>query len=316
MRAQRLIAFVAALLLVILTACSSDNKKASSGGGSSTTSTTSGSLSSQELQVIIDRLKAVKQIPRAPEAPTGVNGLANAPTDPTSGDQAEHDFDVFIFDEVVTFWKANENQPVADNLTFQTVDASNNPVPCLSSDKQSGPQNVQADKIGPFYCQDDGTGKPVIYWPLASIFTLPNGTIPSYGAFAEADAIAHEFGHYMQDLGGYLEASHQAAANAIQQGDIRTAAVWSQDIELQADCLAGVWVRNQWDASLLTQDDLNQAGTLTSAVGDDAIDPLRILFPKAGAHGDSEQRVRWLNVGIGSGLPGDCYTWNEPLYGG
>jgi predicted metalloprotease len=252
----------------------------------------------------------------ASAAPAGTNGLANAPVDPSSSDAAEAEFVRYVFHEVADFWQNTEGTKLDPGVTLQPVDATNNPVPCV--DPASGQvENEDVSQVGPFYCDDDGQGNRVIYWPLQSVFTLPDGSsIPSFGAFAEADAVAHEFGHYIQDLNGILGPVHDKEIAAIEQGDDRTAAEWSQGTELQADCLAGDWVRSQWDQGTLTQDDLTAAANLTNAVGDDALDPTSQYSPPANAHGTSALRLKWLNVGITDGVPADCNTWSEPLEGG
>ena len=290
-----------------LTACPGPNPKPIPPIPSVPTVSTVPPLSQTQLQSIIDKLQSENQIPTAPSAPQGADGLANAPSNPQSSDQAEATFDRFIFGELVTFWTQTEHQPVGQ-LTLQPVDSTNNPVSC-------GGDTVQVDQGGPFYCPDDGQGVPTIYWPLQSLFSLPSGqSLTSFGPFAEAAGIAHEFGHHMQDVAGFLQSYKQNESNDANNGDNTDAALWSQDIELQADCLAGVWMRSQWDANVVTQADLNSAADLFNSLGDDSLNPLSVTNPQAGAHGDSAQRVHWLNVGLQTGSPGQCYTWNEPLY--
>lgn len=245
---------------------------------------------------------------QSPAAYGGVNGLANAPADPATGDLAESQFTEYVFHQVADFWQTTEGVKLDPGVTFQPVDASNNPVSCEGA-------SLDVSTKGPFYCPDNGQGQKVIYWPLQSIFTLPNGTIPSYGEFAEADAVAHEFGHYIQDLNNILTPVDQDIDSAEQSGNTMVAAAWSQGLELQADCLAGNWIRSEWDQNLITQDDLTQAANLTSAVGDDALNPDSVVTPPEYAHGTSELRLKWLNVGITDGLPADCNTWSEPVEG-
>jgi len=151
----------------------------------------------------------VDKIPLPPPAEAGFNGLLSAPTDPSTNDASEATFDRWAFHQVADFWTPLMTQVglqtgTSTEVTFQPVDATNNPVPCASSDKQNEPGMLNVTKIGPFYCRFNGAGKRVIYWPLQSIFTLNGRTIPSYGAFAEAEVIAHEFVHYMQDIANIL----------------------------------------------------------------------------------------------------------------
>jgi uncharacterized protein len=258
---------------------------------------------------------ALDQYNSAPLAGSGANGLANAPTDPQQGVDAEAQFTTFIFQEVVDFWQNTEGVSLDPTVTFQPVTSDSPIVSCVSSDKQTVGTGDIAE-IGPFYCQDDGNGNKVIYWPLGDAFTgLRGGTLANYGAFAEADAIAHEFGHYIQDLNGIIDVEQQNADAAQNAGDGILAAAWTQGVELQADCLAGDWVRTQWDANLLNDEDLTQAANLTYDVGDDIVNPGSEFFPEEGAHGTSDLRLKWLNFGISDGVPADCNTWNEPVEG-
>jgi predicted metalloprotease len=269
----------------------------------------SGSPVSTAVQHQLARYVAVRA------ASAGANGLADAPADPNSSDQAEAEFVRYVFAELVDFWHNTEGTSLDPPVILQPVDATNNPVPCVEPGTQTV-QDEDVSQVGPFYCEDDGQGNKVIYWPLQSVFQLPDGSsLPSFGAFAEAEAVAHEFGHYIQDIDGILGPVHARALAAISEGDTRSAAEWSQGTELQADCLAGDWVRSQWDQGALDQGDLTAAADLTSAVGDDALDPGSQVSPSANAHGTSALRLKWLNVGITDGMPAHCDAWSEPLEG-
>jgi predicted metalloprotease len=103
--------------------------------------------------------------------------------------------------------------------------------------------------------------------------------------------------------------------SAQDSGDSLTAAAYGQGLELQADCLAGDWIRSEWDANEITQDDLDAAGNAAVAVGDDTIGNGEEFFPDAQAHGLSQDRLKWLNFGMSDGVPADCNTWSEPVEG-
>jgi len=300
---------------LILAACGGSSITPSPSTGDVTPSTQANRAPSR-----IQGQNDIDKIPLPPPAAAGFNGLLSAPTDPSTNDVSEATFDRWAFHQVADFWTPLMTQVglqtgTSTEVTFHPVDAANNPVPCATSDKQNEPGMLNVTKIGPFYCRFNGAGKRVIYWPLQSIFTLNGRTIPSYGAFAEAEVIAHEFGHYIQDITNILGPVTGYVLTYKQAGDNRDAAWWNQELELQADCLAGAWARHEWDAHLLSQTDLDQAATITDAVGDDAINPLVLLAPTSKAHGTSAQRVRWLNVGLQSGST-KCDTWSEPLYAG
>jgi uncharacterized protein len=163
--------------------------------------------------------------------------------------------------------------------------------------------------MGPFYCPLDKR----IYLDTAFFSDLQNkfGGCTSSTAcqFSEAYVIAHEVGHHVQDELGTLgkatsaqrAASSQAQANAIQ---VR--------IELQADCLAGVWAnRAQKKHNFLDPGDVDEALQTASAIGDDRLqkESQGYAVPDSFTHGTSEQRKRWFMNGFKSGDVSACNTF-------
>jgi predicted metalloprotease len=160
--------------------------------------------------------------------------------------------------------------------------------------------------MGPFYCPRDQR----VY--LDTSFDLQHkfGGCANSNAckFSEAYVIAHEVGHHVQDELGILPrvtqaqqaASSQAEANALQ---VR--------VELQADCLAGVWAHHaQQKHNFLDQGDVDQALQTASAIGDDRLqrETQGYVVPDAFTHGTSAQRKRWFMNGFNSGNISDCNT--------
>lgn len=163
--------------------------------------------------------------------------------------------------------------------------------------------------MGPFYCPLDKR----IYLDTAFFSDLQNrfGGCTSSKAcqFSEAYVIAHEVGHHVQDELGTLgratsaqkTASSQAQANGIQ---VR--------IELQADCLAGVWAnRAQKKHNFLDPGDVDEALQTASAIGDDRLqkETQGYAVPDSFTHGSSEQRKRWFSNGFNSGDLSACNTF-------
>lgn len=157
--------------------------------------------------------------------------------------------------------------------------------------------------MGPFYCPADQ--KVYIdlgfYQELKSRFNAP-------GDFAQAYVIAHEVGHHVQNLLGISE-KVQAAR---QRAGERQANELSVRLELQADCLAGVWAKNA-DAArgILEAGDVEEALRAASAIGDDALQKQAqgYVVPDSFTHGSSEQRVRWFKRGMESGQLAACNTF-------
>jgi len=157
---------------------------------------------------------------------------------------------------------------------------------------------------GPFYCPPDQT----VYIDL-SFFRLMEQRFKVAGEFAQAYVIAHEVGHHVQNLLGVSDQVHNAQQNASEkQGN-----ALSVKLELQADCLAGVWAfhTNQKKA-ILEKGDVETALAAATAIGDDALQRQSrgTVVPDSFTHGSSEQRVRWFSRGIDSGDVQQCNTFD------
>jgi uncharacterized protein len=157
--------------------------------------------------------------------------------------------------------------------------------------------------VGPFYCPGDRK----LYIDL-SFYRDLRDKLGAPGDFAQAYVIAHEVGHHVQNLLGIAERVQAAQgkrgrteANALQ---VR--------MELQADCLAGVWANNAQRArNLLESGDIEEGLNAASAIGDDRLQRQTQgrVVPESFTHGSSAQRVRWFKRGIDSGDLGQCDTF-------
>jgi predicted metalloprotease len=127
--------------------------------------------------------------------------------------------------------------------------------------------------------------------------------------FSQAYVIAHEIGHHVQNQLGILprvqhmqQSMGRADANHLQ---VR--------VELQADCLAGVWAHHsQKDWALLEPGDVEAAMQTASAIGDDRLQRQTqgYVVPDAFTHGSSQQRTRWFMTGLKSGTIESCDTYS------
>jgi predicted metalloprotease len=126
--------------------------------------------------------------------------------------------------------------------------------------------------------------------------------------FSQAYVIAHEIGHHVQNLLGILSKVQQAK-EGIEKADANALQV---RVELQADCLAGVWAnRAQAKWQFIEPGDVEAALQTASAIGDDRLQRQSqgYVVPDAFTHGTSEQRARWFTTGLKSGQVASCDTF-------
>lgn len=156
---------------------------------------------------------------------------------------------------------------------------------------------------GPFYCPEDQK----VYIDL-SFYRLMQQQFRVSGEFAQAYVIAHEVGHHVQNLLGISDKVDSARRSLpVAQGN-----ALSVRLELQADCLAGVWAYHADQArNILEQGDIETALNAASAIGDDALQHQTRgeIVPDSFTHGTSAQRVRWFKRGIESGRVSACNTF-------
>jgi hypothetical protein len=163
--------------------------------------------------------------------------------------------------------------------------------------------------MGPFYCPNDRR----IYLDTSFFRDMQvrfRGCSGRACEFAEAYVIAHEVGHHVQNLLGILpkvqmaqrEVGNRAEANRMQ---VR--------VELQADCLAGVWAHHsnqRWKS--IEPGDVEAALQTAAAIGDDRLQQQSrgYVVPDAFTHGSSAQRQRWFTTGLKDGKVSSCNTFS------
>lgn len=156
---------------------------------------------------------------------------------------------------------------------------------------------------GPFYCPGDGK----VYLDTAFFDTLSR-ELGARGDFAAAYVVAHEVAHHVQDELGILGRANDARARATPAA----ANAISVRIELQADCLSGVWARQAADSlGTLEPGDIAEALNAASRIGDDTLQRAagRVPMPESFTHGSSAQREGWFRRGYGAGDPDSCDTF-------
>ena len=158
--------------------------------------------------------------------------------------------------------------------------------------------------MGPFYCPNDQK----VYIDLKFYDELKQ-RFHSPGDFAQAYVIAHEVGHHVQTLLGISDRVQQMKERASE----RQANAIQVRMELQADCLAGVWASlNHQLKNRLQPGDIESGLNAAQQIGDDMIQRQQMgrVVPDAFTHGSSEQRVRWFRRGLDTGQIQQCDTFN------
>ncbi|HFQ14850.1 MAG TPA: flagellar biosynthesis protein FlgM [Rhodobacteraceae bacterium] len=159
--------------------------------------------------------------------------------------------------------------------------------------------------MGPFYCPGDRK----VYLDL-SFFKEMRDRFRAPGDFAQAYVIAHEIGHHVQTLLGI-----SARVQKAKRGASRTEANAIQvRMELQADCLAGVWAYHADKArGILESGDIDEALNAANAIGDDTLQKRSqgYVVPDSFTHGSSAQRKRWFSTGIRTGDIKRCNTFSS-----
>jgi len=158
--------------------------------------------------------------------------------------------------------------------------------------------------MGPFYCPGDQK----VYIDLGFYETLRK-QLGSPGDFAQAYVIAHEVGHHVQNLLG-ISAKVEQARSRMSETEYNALSV---RVELQADCLAGVWANHAQSArQLLEQGDVEEAMNAAAQIGDDALQRSsgRGVVPESFTHGTSAQRQKWFATGLQNGTVKGCDTFS------
>jgi predicted metalloprotease len=161
-------------------------------------------------------------------------------------------------------------------------------------------------EMGPFYCPADAK----VYLDLA-FFDELHHRFGAPGDFAQAYVIAHEIGHHVQNLLGISDKVQQARTRVSE----REANQLSVRLELQADCLAGIWAHHaNRSRSVLEAGDIEEGLAAATAVGDDHIQKRSqgYAVPDSFTHGSAEQRRRWFAIGLQQGQFKSCDTFSAP----
>jgi predicted metalloprotease len=156
--------------------------------------------------------------------------------------------------------------------------------------------------VGPFYCPLDRK----VYLDLG-FFNELGRRFGAPGDFAAAYVIAHEVGHHVQELLGVGRQVNQLRQRASEEESNQL----SVRMELQADCLAGVWGHYADRRQVIEPGDFEEGLRAAAAIGDDRLQQMGqgYVQPESWTHGSSEQRTTWLRQGLSSGRIDSCDTF-------
>ncbi len=211
-----------------------------------------------------------------------------------------------------------ENDPLADMVSVVVADTEDvwttifqqqgrrydQPTLVLFSGATGSACGMGQAAMGPFYCPADKS----VYIDL-SFYDQMRNRFRAPGDFAQAYVIAHEIGHHVQNLLGVSGQVH-AMKQRVSQAEGNALSV---RLELQADCLAGVWANHADRARNIIEDgDIDEALNAASAIGDDTLQRQSrgTVVPETFTHGTAKQRQRWFRTGLESGNPDACDTFN------
>lgn len=156
---------------------------------------------------------------------------------------------------------------------------------------------------GPFYCpQDEKIYIDLGFWD--ELARMGGSTAD----FAQSYVLAHELGHHIQNILGI-----EAKMRRLQQQQPGERNHLSVDLELQADCFAGVWAHNSEHKSGIHEADIDEGLKAAAAVGDDHIQKMSrgTISPESFTHGSSAQRQMWFRRGLDGGTVASCNTFAE-----
>jgi predicted metalloprotease len=224
---------------------------------------------------------------------TGVDHARHAAPEHAGGAEADHqaEFVGFVLDDAQDTWA---NSFAQSGLPYERAKL------VLFTDATPTACGYGTSATGPFYCPLDKR----IYLDLGFFHDLSQ-RLGAGGDFAQAYVVAHEVGHHVQNLLGLTERTQ--VPRALREGPKGA----SVRLELQADCLAGVWAHATKERNLLEKGDVEEALAAASAVGDDRMQrrATGTVTPDSFTHGTSEQRSHWFRRGLEAGTMQACDTF-------
>jgi hypothetical protein len=228
---------------------------------------------------------------------TGTNQQqVNIPKQQSAAEQESAEFSSVIFASTEDIWQQ----------VFSQAGQQYQPPSMVLFDGQVQSRcGVNSEAVGPFYCPGDNN----VYLSLSFFRQLEKMGAP--GDFARAYVIGHEVGHHIQNITGTEKQVRAWQQQAKSQAEVNQLSVF---MELQADCLAGVWAHHaNKQQNMLEPGDIEEGLRAAASIGDDTLQQKagRRVNVEGFTHGSSEQRVKWLKRGLQTGHYDSCNTFSE-----
>jgi uncharacterized protein len=228
--------------------------------------------------------------------PTGGGGPLDEPSSSTRGLAPGQDPDRELY-EFVNFALDDIQGSFAEVFERQGMRYEPARLVVFSDAVESG-CGIAGSEVGPFYCPNDRKA----YVDL-SFYRVLRDKLGAGGDFAQAYVLAHEIGHHVQNLTGQNR-KHSSRDNET-----------SVRMELQADCLAGVWAHSTDQRRLLESGDIEESMNAAEQIGDDRLQQRagRRVNPETFTHGTSAQRQKWFARGLHEGDMRACDTFSGDI---
>jgi uncharacterized protein len=227
-------------------------------------------------------------------APAPTRSAYSGDADRAADNDREVQFVSFVLDDVQNTWT---------RILQPTVTPYRHTKLVLFRDYTQSGCGLAQSATGPFYCPQDEK----VYIDLG-FFDELTSRFGAPGEFAQAYVLAHEIGHHVQKLLGI-----EQQVRRLQQEDPSQADPLSVKLELQADCLAGVWGNSTAERKLVDQADINAGLAAAAAVGDDRLQRMATghVSPESFTHGSSAQRQAAFRRGLDSGELSACVATGQ-----
>ncbi|GLS87804.1 membrane protein [Cypionkella aquatica] len=225
----------------------------------------------------------------------GQSQQSGAPVEITEADKQAGQFVSVVLADTEDIWATIFKQQLGETYTPATL--------VLYKGVTRSPCGDASGATGPFYCPGDKK----VYLDT-DFFTTLSRQLGAGGDFAMAYVVAHEIGHHVQDELGILARANDIRARS-SEADSNEISV---RIELQADCLAGIWAREVQNYGNIEKGDFEEAVNAAKKIGDDTLqrNAGQVPMPESFTHGTSAQRSEWFIKGLNSGQLKTCDTFS------